>query len=67
MTVDLCIRTGITFFLILPSCTSLVGHNNSNLAKIPYCWRRYETGEWVAKEEPYIERLSGAVAPKSNS
>ena len=31
----------------------------------PLLWERFVTGEWVAKREPIIERLSGAVAPKS--
>jgi hypothetical protein len=31
----------------------------------PLLWDRFVTGEWVAKREPIIERLSGAVAPKS--
>lgn len=31
----------------------------------PLLWERFVTGEKVAKREPSIERLSGAVAPES--
>jgi len=31
----------------------------------PLLWDRFETEEKVAKPEPLIERLAGAVAPKS--